>query len=104
MEIKGWVYVKPGTEPWEHGQPKYTFWEVCADDGGPSKYWIEDGYTPVCPHTITFEPIDQKAMVEGAVNSLLARKEKLEAEHKREVAKIDDAIANLRCLEFSPSA
>jgi hypothetical protein len=96
MEIKGYVYAKPSEFDLE---PIYQFWSGVEPDGSPCKYWIRDGYVPVMPHTIAFEPVDPKALVEGQVVCLLARREKLETEFKSAVKQIDDALANLKCIE-----
>lgn len=97
MEIKGYVYAK--VSDYTPGKLEYSFWDGVEKDGGPSKYWVKDGYIPVMPHTITFEPIDPKALIEGQVVCLLERKKKIEETFAAEVKKIDDALANLKCLE-----
>lgn len=100
MEIKGYVYVKINQYT---AQPEYQFWNGVEKDGSPSKYWIKDGYVPVQAHTITFEPIDQASLIEGQVMCLMKKREELESKFNAEVRKIDDTLAQLKCLTFDAS-
>lgn len=97
MELKGNIWAQPSFGG--KGALYYTFFADSCDD----EYFESQGYVKVCPHTITFAPIDPKALIEGQVVCLLRRKEKLNTEHTQAIRAIDDAIANLRCLEMSPA-
>lgn len=98
MQLKGYVYARPHDHM--SGEVVYQFHELSPDDG-PWQFLIEQGWTPLSPYTLEFDAIDPRALIEGQVVSLLARKQKLESDFKSEVRKVDDAIANLRCLEFT---
>lgn len=95
-KIEGYVYAKP--DEYTPDCIQYHFWAGIEKDGSPSDYWLKDGYVPVAQHTIEFEAIDPQALIEGQVMCLLARKQRLETDYTVSVKKIDDAIANLRCL------
>lgn len=101
MELKGHIYAKP--HDWKPDTVEYKFHEL-SPDGDVWDFIIEQGWTVVQAMTITHDEICPLALVQGQVKALIARKEKLETECKREVEKIDNAIANLRCLEFSPAS
>lgn len=100
MELKGYIWAKQCSPAYRPGGIDYYFFE----GSGESKHLEENGYVAAFPHTITFEPVDPKALIEGQVVCLLRRKDKLNTEHTQAIREIDDAIANLRCLEMSSAA
>ena len=95
IKLEGWLYMKP--DEYSPANPKISFW-----DGKETNYWVTQGYIPLCEHTIEVET-PEVDVIAGQVNSLIAKKEKLTAEFSKTVAKIDDALAQLKCLTFDPS-
>ena len=95
IKIAGWLYMQPNE--YSPANPKISFW-----DGKETKFWIAQGYIPLCEHTIEVDTPDVD-IVAGQVQCLVARKEKLTEDFQKATVKIDDALAQLRCLEFSPS-
>jgi hypothetical protein len=95
IALTGWLYAQPNE--YNPANPKISFW-----DGKETRFWVSQGYIPLCEYTIEVEAPDVD-VVGGQVQCLIARREKLTEEFTKSVAKIDDAIANLRCLTFNPT-
>ena len=57
---------------------------------------------PLCPHTIEVDAPDVD-IVEGQVQCLLAKRDRLTKEFEHATSKIDDALAQLKCLTFDAS-
>jgi hypothetical protein len=95
IKLEGWLYAQPNE--YSPANPRISFW-----DGKETKYWAANGYVPLCAHTIEVEAPDVD-VIAGQVQCLLAKREEIVKEFEKATAKIDDAIANLRCLEFNPS-
>lgn len=95
IKISGWLYAQPNE--FSCSTPRITFWE-----GAETKYWAAHGYVPLCQHTIEADAPDVD-VIAGQVQCLLAKREQLVKDFEKATTKIDDAIANLRCLEFNPS-
>ncbi|MBB3004425.1 hypothetical protein FHX57_006807 [Paraburkholderia tropica] len=92
IKIEGWLYAKPNE--WNVSNPKIQFWE-----GADTKYWVAEGYIPLCAHTIEAES-PEVDIVAGQVQCLLVKREKLTKEYEASTTKIDDALAKLKCLTF----
>lgn len=92
IQISGWLYVQPD---------KYTekgYRDIFVS-GDSNEYWIQNGYIPVCQHTIDVDA-PEIDIVAGQVQCLLAQREKLTKEFESATTKIDDALAKLKCLTF----
>lgn len=89
---EGWLYAM--FREYDPHNPEIRFW-----DGTETKYWVAQGYIPICPYTINIEAPDVD-IIEGQIQCLLAKKETMEEKHQKEVKKIDDALATLKCLTF----
>jgi hypothetical protein len=92
IRVEGWLYAQPNK--YHPDEPR-----LCFLNGDSTQYWIENGYVPLCKHTIDVEAPNVD-IVAGQVQCLLAKREKLTQEYKAETNKIDDAIAQLKCLTF----
>jgi hypothetical protein len=95
IKIEGWLYAQPNV--YNPANPKINFWE-----GKETKFWVSEGYVPLCQHTIEVDAPDVD-IVAGQVQCLLAKREKLVKEFETSAAKIDDALSKLKCLTFDAS-
>lgn len=92
IKISGWLYAQPNE--YNPASPRISFWE-----GSGTKFWIEQGYIPLCEHTIEVDAPDVD-VVSGQVQCLLAKRAEIVKEFEKATAKIDDALAQLKCLTF----
>jgi hypothetical protein len=92
IKISGWLYIQPDKLDKQGFRPAFI-------SGDSSSYWIENGYIPVCQHTIDVDA-PEIDIVGGQVQCLLAQREKLSKEYEKAASKIDDALAQLKCLTF----
>jgi hypothetical protein len=90
--LSGWLYAEPNR--YEPATPRLTFIQ-----GSNTDYWIEQGLIPLCEHVIDVDA-PEIDLVEGQVQCLLAKRKKLTAEYEAEATRIDDALAQLKCLTF----
>jgi len=95
IKIEGWLYAHPNV--FNPANPKIYFWE-----GKETKFWVSEGYVPLCQHTIEVDAPDVD-IVAGQVQCLLAKRNKLVKEFEASAAKIDDALSKLKCLTFDAS-
>lgn len=95
IKIEGWLYAQHN----EHNpaNPRISFW-----DGKETKFWIQQGYIPLCAHTIELDAPDVD-IVSGQVQCLIAKRDALAKEFTQATSKIDDALAQLKCLTFDES-
>jgi len=93
--IRGWLYAQPNI--FNPDEPQISFWS-----GTETKFWVSEGYVPLCQHTIEVDAPDVD-IVEGQVQCLLAKRDKLVKEFEASAAKIDDALSKLKCLTFDAS-
>lgn len=95
IKISGWLYAQPN----EHSpaNPRISFW-----DGEETKFWISQGYIPLCEHIIEVDAPDVD-IISGQVQCLIAKRDKLTEEYTKAAEKIDDALAQLKCLTFDAS-
>ena len=96
IKVKGNLYLKPGQYS---GDPDQFMFFM----GDSVDYWIENGYVPICEHTIEVDA-PEIDVVAGQVQCLLAKREKLTAEYTAAAARIDDTLAKLKCLTFDASS
>jgi hypothetical protein len=93
IHIEGWLYAQH--DKYHPDEPR-----LCFFMGTSTSYWIESGYVPICQHVIEVDTPDFD-IIGGQVQCLLAKREKLTKEYEAETGKIDDAIAQLKCLTFN---
>ena len=74
--------------------PKISFW-----DGKETGFWVGQGYIPLCEYTIEAET-PEVDVIAGQVQCLMVKRDKLVKEFERATGKIDDALAQLKCLTF----
>lgn len=92
IKLEGWLYAQPNE--FNPASPRISFW-----DGKETKYWAANGYVPLCEHTIEVDAPDVD-VVAGQVQCLLAKRAEIVKEFEKATAKIDDALAQLKCLTF----
>lgn len=92
ISISGWLYARPNE--YDPANPQIRFW-----DGAETKYWVEQGYVPLCAHTIDVDAPDID-IVSGQIQCLLAKRDALVKEFNQATSKIDGALAQLKCLTF----
>jgi hypothetical protein len=93
IKLEGWLYAQPNE--FSPANPKISFWE-----GKETKFWVSQGYVPLCEYTIEVEAPDVD-IVSGQVQCLLAKRQKMTEEFTKAAARIDDALAQLKCLTFN---
>lgn len=92
IKIDGWLYVQPNQ--YNPANPSISFWA-----GKETKFWVEEGYVPICAHTIEVDAPDVD-IIGGQVQCLLAKRKQLAKDYETSTRKIDDAISKLKCLTF----
>jgi hypothetical protein len=95
IKIEGWLYAQHNE--YNPAAPRISFWE-----GKETKFWVSQGYIPVCEHTIEVESADVD-IIGGQVQCLIAKRDKLTEEFTAATSRIDDALAQLKCLTFDSS-
>lgn len=95
ITVKGNLYVKPSQYD---GDPAQFMFFMCDS----KDYWIESGYVPICEHIIEVDA-PEVDIVAGQIQCLLAKRNKLTGEYTKATAKIDDTLAQLKCLTFDDS-
>lgn len=96
IKLEGWLYAQ--LNEYSPANPNISFW-----NGKDTKFWVSQGYVPLCEHTIEVDAPEVN-IVEGQVQCLMTKKAQLTKDYERDVAKVDDALAQLKCLTFDASS
>ena len=88
IKIEGFILKSP------HGADHYSFAQHTME-----KY----GYITVCPYTLEFTIPAEFNPIAAEVAVLNKKIDDMNAEHGQQIKAIKDRIANLLCLEYTPS-
>ena len=92
IEISGHIYAKRNTFD---DSIDYTFFSYEGMD--------EHGYLYVCPHKVVAEVPATFNPIAAEVSALEKQRDKLRDEFNARVKQINDRIANLQCIEYTPA-
>lgn len=92
VKLVGMIYAQ--TNEQNPANPRLCFWE-----GKNTEFWVGQGYIPVCEHIIEIDAPDVD-IVAGQVQCLITKRDEITKKFQAETAKIDDALAQLKCLTF----
>lgn len=88
IKIEGFILKTP------YGDKDFTF-----SVGEMSKY----GYLTVCPHSFEFTVPAEFNPIAAEVSMLEKKLDEMNDEHAHQVKVVKDRIANLLCIEYTPS-
>lgn len=102
IEIKGWIFAEP-KEVWEGEGLKYSFSAIDFEK------WAQEGmrgyakYTKVAEHTIVADVRDDVDPTASMIRALEAEKDALRKVFNEKIKEINESIAKLQALPFTPT-